>query len=158
MTLIENEFWNAVLVLFVLCAVVAAILRGIYFHIKSGQVVGPAEDEYRDKGNHSCSMGCALGAIFLFVNLGGILMLTGPILFLGADKERERREKEAAVDINPLTQGPVSILAKEKPMLYEHYCELGRVIDSIEALRLEEEAARLGIRVVYGAITLPPFA
>lgn len=142
MILIENEFWNAVVVLFGCCVFVAAILRGIYFHIKSGQVVGPYEEEYRDKGNRSCTMGCAFGAIFLVVNIGGILLMTGPILFLGVNKERDRKEKEAAVDINPLTQGPVSILAKEKPMLYEHYCELGRVIDSIEALRREEEAAR----------------
>lgn len=146
MMLIENEFWNAVIVLFCLCAVLSAIIRGIYFHIMSGQVGRSEEEEYRDKGNRSCSMGCAIGALFLFFNAGGLLALSEPFLFGNKKAEARRQKQEDAVAINPLTQGPISILAKEKPLLFEHYCELGRVSDSLDTLRKEEESARAGMR------------
>lgn len=143
----DSEFWQHTIGLFCGSVILAAILRGIYFHIMSGQVVKADEqEEYRSKGTRSCSMGCVVWLLLMVIGGGGFSsFFTDMIWKSPRSKYFEEEQKKAAIQINPLTEGPLSVLAKEKPLLFEHYCELERAGDALERLQEAEEDTRNAI-------------
>lgn len=144
----DSDFWNHSLAILGASIVIAALLRGAYFFIMAEQVVHPHErDEYRSCGTRSCAMGCILATIILFFSSGSLFAFVLSSLWDSPKKEQlQEQKRKESIQIDPLTQGPLSILAKEKPMLFEHYRELERASAVLTRLKETEESSRNAMR------------